>query len=104
LAEICLKKERLLLEIKHYEEELAEVHYEMEQIDVPENDSRNNPKLRQMSVGKKKFNMDSKKGIEFLIENNLIESTSDAVAQFLFNGEGLNKTAIGEYLGEKYVV
>ena len=39
--------------------------------------------------------------MEFLIENNLIENTTDAVAQFLYNREGLNKTSIGNYLGEK---
>jgi cytohesin len=39
--------------------------------------------------------------MEFLIENNLVENNPDAVAAFLFNGEGLNKTSIGTYLGEK---
>ena len=63
--------------------------------------SKNNPKLRQMSLGKKKFNMDPKKGIEFLIDNLLVENTSDAIAQFLYSSDGLNKTAIGEYLGER---
>jgi Sec7-like guanine-nucleotide exchange factor len=33
----------------------------------------------------------------------IIDNTTDSVAQFLYTGEGLNKTAIGEYLGEKYV-
>jgi cytohesin len=63
--------------------------------------SKNNPKLRQMSLGKKQFNMDPKKGIELLIDNAIIDNTTDSVAQFLYSGEGLNKTAIGEYLGEK---
>lgn len=45
--------------------------------------------------------MDPKKGMEFLIENNLVENTPEAIAQFFFNGEGLNKTSIGDYLGEK---
>lgn len=39
--------------------------------------------------------------MEYLLENNLIENTPDGIAQFLFNGEGLNKTAIGSYLGER---
>ena len=52
-------------------------------------------------MGKKKFNMDSKKGIEFLISNGLVKETHEDVAQFLYKGEGLNKTAIGDYLGEK---
>ena len=40
--------------------------------------------------------------MEFLIENNLVENTPNSIAQFLFSGEGLNKTSIGNYLGEKY--
>lgn len=40
--------------------------------------------------------------MEYLVENSLVENTPEAVAQFLFNGDGLNKTAIGNYLGEKY--
>lgn len=39
--------------------------------------------------------------MEYLVENNLLEHTSESVAQFLFSGDGLNKTAIGNYLGEK---
>lgn len=54
-----------------------------------------------MSIGKKKFNMDPKKGIEYLVEHGLLEKNPDAVASFLLNGEGLNKTAIGEFLGER---
>ena len=45
--------------------------------------------------------MDSKKGMEYLIDNNLVENTPEMVASFLYNGEGLNKTSICEYLGEK---
>ena len=63
--------------------------------------SKAHPKLRQISLGKKKFNMDSKKGMEYLIDNNLVENTPEMVASFLYNGEDLNKTSIGEYLGEK---
>ena len=40
-------------------------------------------------------------GIEFLIENELLQNVPEQVAQFLYQGEGLNKTAIGDYLGEK---
>jgi cytohesin len=89
--------------LKDLEDELKEVQYEIDRIDVVENDSnsKNHPRLKQISLGKKKFNMDYKKGMEFLIENNLVENTPDAVAQFLFSGEGLNKTSIGNYLGEK---
>lgn len=43
----------------------------------------------------------SSQGIQFLIENDLLKNTSDDIAQFLYKGEGLNKTAIGDYLGER---
>lgn len=46
--------------------------------------------------------MDPKKGIEYLIEHNLLTATPEDVAQFLYKGEGLNKTAIGDYLGERH--
>jgi len=40
-------------------------------------------------------------GIEYLVEHGLLQLTAEDVAQFLFKGEGLNKTAIGDYLGER---
>lgn len=85
-------------------------------------------KNKQVNMGRKKFNMDPKKvgdttcdlvfheqlltlspvpapslpqGIQFMIENDLLKNTSDDIAQFLCKGEGLNKTAIGDYLGER---
>lgn len=101
LASIRERKQQLLLEIQQLKDEIAEVTNEMEQIDDGSEDSKNNPKTKQMSIGKKKFNMDPKKGIEFLIENELLQNVPEQVAQFLYQGEGLNKTAIGDYLGEK---
>ncbi|NXW00742.1 CYH3 protein, partial [Fregetta grallaria] len=40
-------------------------------------------------------------GIQFLIENDLLQNTAEDIAQFLYKGEGLNKTVIGDYLGER---
>lgn len=45
----------------------------------------------------------SLQGIQFLIENDLLKNTSEDIARFLYKGEGLNKTAIGDYLGERCV-
>ncbi|KAI5103174.1 cytohesin-3, partial [Silurus meridionalis] len=56
---------------------------------------------KQMAIGRKKFNMDPKKGIRFLLDNDLLLQTPEDIAQFLYKGEGLNKTAIGDYLGER---
>lgn len=40
-------------------------------------------------------------GIGFLMDSSLLKSTNEEIAKFLYKGEGLNKTAIGEYLGER---
>ncbi|XP_076061678.1 cytohesin-1-like isoform X2 [Oratosquilla oratoria] len=81
-------------------DEIAEVATEMETLDTGE-DSKSNPKSKQTSIGRKKFNMDPKKGIEYLIEHGLLKNTPEDIAGFLYKGEGLNKTAIGDYLGER---
>ncbi|XP_039950383.1 cytohesin-1 isoform X1 [Bactrocera tryoni] len=85
---------------KQIKDELGEVVSEMEALDVPEENKHSN-KEKQMSIGRKKFNMDPKKGIEYLVENRLLRHDPQDVAHFLYKGEGLNKTAIGDYLGEK---
>lgn len=41
-------------------------------------------------------------GIQFLLENDLLQHTPEDIAQFLYKGEGLNKTVIGDYLGERW--
>ncbi|KAL2086886.1 hypothetical protein ACEWY4_017945 [Coilia grayii] len=56
---------------------------------------------KQLSRGKKKFNMDPKKGVHYLVENKLLDLTPQGVAEFLYKEDGLNKTAIGDYLGER---
>lgn len=40
-------------------------------------------------------------GIQFLVEHELLQNTPEEIARFLYKGEGLNKTAIGDYLGER---
>ncbi|CAC5406038.1 CYTH [Mytilus coruscus] len=99
LDSIRKRKLQLLQEIQELKDEIADVQSEMDMIDVSDG-SQNNPKTKQMSIGKKKFNMDPKKGIEYLIDHQLLPNTPEEVAKFLFQGEGLNKTAIGDYLGE----
>lgn len=41
-------------------------------------------------------------GIQYLVDNELLEWKPEAVAEFLYKEEGLNKTAIGNFLGERY--
>ncbi|KAI3693295.1 hypothetical protein L6452_33129 [Arctium lappa] len=47
------------------------------------------------------FNRKPKKGIEFLINVNKVGSSPEEIADFLKNASGLNKTLIGDYLGER---
>lgn len=35
------------------------------------------------------------------MENGLLDHRADSVAEFLYKEEGLNKTAIGSFLGER---
>ncbi|CAI0385532.1 unnamed protein product [Linum tenue] len=47
------------------------------------------------------FNRKPKKGIEFLINANKVGDSPEEIAVFLKNASGLNKTLIGDYLGER---
>jgi len=46
------------------------------------------------------FNVRPKKGIDFLVKEGFLTKDVEAISQFLHNTSGLNKAAIGEYLGE----
>ncbi|KAL4586003.1 hypothetical protein LXL04_010633 [Taraxacum kok-saghyz] len=47
------------------------------------------------------FNQKPKKGIEFLINVNKVGNSPEEIAEFLKNASGLNKSLIGDYLGER---
>ncbi|RDX96898.1 Brefeldin A-inhibited guanine nucleotide-exchange protein 2, partial [Mucuna pruriens] len=47
------------------------------------------------------FNRKPKKGIEFLINANKVGDSPEHIAAFLKDASGLNKTLIGDYLGER---
>ncbi|KAL7606603.1 hypothetical protein Lser_V15G15902 [Lactuca serriola] len=47
------------------------------------------------------FNQNPKKGIEFLINVNKVGDSPEEIAEFLKNASGLNKSLIGDYLGER---
>ncbi|KAJ3273363.1 guanine nucleotide exchange protein for ADP-robosylation factor [Terramyces sp. JEL0728] len=62
-----------------------------------------NQKLRKQNIieGIKKFNVKPKKGVQFLLDNNCIRSrTPRHIALFLASAEGINKTQLGDFLGE----
>lgn len=43
----------------------------------------------------------SKQGIKYLTEHLVLSLDVQEIAKFLHKGEGLNKTAIGDYLGQR---
>uniref|UniRef100_A0A3Q2DLQ1 Cytohesin 4a n=1 Tax=Cyprinodon variegatus TaxID=28743 RepID=A0A3Q2DLQ1_CYPVA len=63
--------------------------------------SKSDVRNRKFLRGKKKFNMDPEVGICYLIEHGFLEWRAESVAEFLYKEEGLNKTAIGNFLGER---
>lgn len=102
LDEIRRRKTELQSEIHNLKSEIANVQADLRRLESSNDfDCKTNYRLRQISIGKKRFNMDPKKGIEYLIEHDILEYTPDSIAKFLLEGEGLNKTAIGDYLGER---
>lgn len=96
LGELRKQKAIILAEIQQLKAEINEVDSEMESVEQP--DEGNNSK--QIAIGRKKFNMAPKKGIEYLITNELLNDTPEDIAKFLLEEDGLNKTMIGDYLGE----
>eukprot|EP00063_Salmo_salar_P060866 XP_014035701.1 PREDICTED: cytohesin-1-like isoform X2 [Salmo salar] len=100
LESIHRRKQELLQDIQRLKDEIAEVTNEIDNLGITD-ERKSMQRNKQVSMGCKKFNMDPKKGIRFLIDSGLLKNTSDDIAQFLYKGEGLNKTAIGDYLGER---
>lgn len=49
------------------------------------------------------FNKKPKKGLQFLQESELLGRSTEEIAQFLHDDDRLDKTAIGDYLGENEV-
>ncbi|CAG8513048.1 4016_t:CDS:10 [Dentiscutata erythropus] len=70
-------------------------------MDDPEQFENLKHRKQVLQDGIKTFNFKPKRGIQALISAGFIPSTEPLeIAKFLLNTEGLNKTMIGEYLGE----
>ncbi|KAA8595340.1 hypothetical protein FQN60_012475, partial [Etheostoma spectabile] len=94
-------KEVLLDDIQKLKMEIDNVMADILSFESSEENSKTIEKSKLSANGKKKFNMDPKKGINYLVENKLLERSAQSIAEFLYKEEGLNKTAIGEFLGER---
>ncbi|GER31255.1 brefeldin A-inhibited guanine nucleotide-exchange protein [Striga asiatica] len=55
----------------------------------------------ELQEGVSLFNRKPKKGLEFLINANKVGDSAEEIADFLKNASGLDKTLIGDYLGER---
>ncbi|XP_060135843.1 cytohesin-4 [Zootoca vivipara] len=100
LQTIKKHKEELLADIQRLKDEIAEVFEEIDRFQQAQT-SKLVQRDKEMCIGRKKFNMDPTKGIQYLIEHKILSSNVEEIAKFLYKGEGLNKTAIGDYLGER---
>ncbi|XP_060774810.1 cytohesin 4b [Neoarius graeffei] len=100
IEKLKLHKQDLLDDIQKLKWEIENVMAEIQDFESSE-ENKVLERGKQISSGKKKFNMDPKKGVNYLVENNLLEWKPQSIAEFLYKEEGLNKTAIGDFLGER---
>ncbi|XP_023574826.1 cytohesin-4 isoform X2 [Octodon degus] len=100
LQRIKWHRKQLLEDIQKLKDEISEVFAQIDCFEGMDH-SRMAQKEKELCIGRKKFNMDPVKGIQYLTEHKLLKPCAQDIAQFLYKGEGLNKTAIGTYLGER---
>ncbi|KAK3520431.1 hypothetical protein QTP70_024185 [Hemibagrus guttatus] len=100
LTNIRRRKKELLDDIERLKFEIAEVMTEIEQLTCV-GESSISVCDAVPSKGPKITGIRRSRGIQFLLENDLLQHTPEDIAQFLYKGEGLNKTVIGDYLGER---
>lgn len=71
-----------------------------EVLDLPEELEERKQRKEVMEMGIELFNRKPKKGVQFLQDHKLIGSTVEDVAKWLLSDERLDKTLIGDFLGE----
>ncbi|NXV55460.1 CYH2 protein, partial [Molothrus ater] len=91
LESIRRRKQELLGEIQRLRDELSEAISEVEGLEA--NEGRN---FGGFWEGLDFGNVGLPQGIQFLVEQELLRHTAEDIARFLYKGEGLNKTAIGD--------
>uniref|UniRef100_A0A8R1TV30 SEC7 domain-containing protein n=1 Tax=Onchocerca volvulus TaxID=6282 RepID=A0A8R1TV30_ONCVO len=98
LAFLRARRSGINEDVEEIRSELDGINAQLATIDIP--DEEYSPNGRHMSIARKNFNIDPKKGMEYMIQHNLVHNSSASVAEFLYKGEGLRKSAVGDYLGE----
>ncbi|XP_053108371.1 cytohesin-4 isoform X4 [Hemicordylus capensis] len=100
LETIKKHKRELMEDIQRLKDEIAEVFAEIDNFQQTQS-SKVIQRDKDLCTGRKKFNMDPTKGIQYLTEHKVLSPDVQEIAKFLYKGEGLNKTAIGDYLGQR---
>ncbi|XP_076839079.1 cytohesin-1-like isoform X2 [Brachyhypopomus gauderio] len=95
-----MNKNNILGDIQKLRMEIENVLTEIHTMESNK-ENKNVIRTKRFQCGKKKFNMDPIKGIKYLLDNDLLVNSPEDIAEFLYKEEGLNKTAIGNYLGER---
>uniref|UniRef100_A0A915BAE6 Cytohesin-1 n=3 Tax=Ascarididae TaxID=6250 RepID=A0A915BAE6_PARUN len=98
LAFLRARRSGINEDVEEIRSELDEINSQLSTIDIP--DEECNPSGRLMTIARKNFNMDPRKGMEYILDHGVVQNTAESVAEFLFRGEGLRKSAVGDYLGE----
>ncbi|VDO12807.1 unnamed protein product, partial [Brugia timori] len=98
LAFLRARRSGINEDVEEIRSELDGINAQLATIDIP--DEEYSPNGRHMSLARKNFNIDPKKGMEYMIQHNLVHNSPASVAEFLYKGEGLRKSAVGDYLGE----
>jgi brefeldin A-inhibited guanine nucleotide-exchange protein len=78
-----------------------QVNISMDEVDDPQEFENLKQRKTALQEGIKLFNFKSKKGIQYLLKQGFIENDKpENIAKFLFEQPGLDKSVIGEYMGE----
>ncbi|XP_069823246.1 cytohesin-4 isoform X1 [Dendropsophus ebraccatus] len=93
-------RDELMEQIKNLQNEITEIVAEIDDFERLQL-SRKNQRDNELLSASRKFNMDPEKGIQLLITKKFVEKDPEQIASFLYNGAGLSKAAIGEYLGQR---
>ncbi|XP_040263254.1 cytohesin-4 isoform X1 [Bufo bufo] len=93
-------RNELLEQIKNLQNDITEIVAEIDDFERLQS-SRKIQRDNELLSASRKFNMDPEKGIQLLITKKFVEKEPEQIASFLYNGAGLSKAAIGEYLGQR---
>ncbi|XP_066452403.1 cytohesin-4 isoform X1 [Eleutherodactylus coqui] len=93
-------RDELMEQIKNLQNDITEIVAEIDDFERLQL-SRKKQRDNELLSASRKFNMDPEKGIQLLITKKFVEKEPEQIANFLFNGAGLSKAAIGEYLGQR---